>query len=128
MTIDAARLDERIDRWVEAELAADTAALDALAIGEFALVGPVGFVLDRAAWLGRYAGGGLVTTSLSFTDRQPRILGGVAVVIGTHEQGGSYAGRPNDGRYRVTQIWVDAADGPRLAGMQFSPLPPPPAP
>lgn len=126
MSIDPAGLEEQIDRWVEAELAGDTAALHALAVGEFALVGPLGFVLDRAEWLGRYVGGGLVTTSLAFTDRQLRILGRMGLVIGVHEQAGSYAGRPNDGRYRVTQIWVDAVDGPRLAGLQFSPIATPP--
>jgi ketosteroid isomerase-like protein len=127
MSIDAATLQKQIDRWIEAELAGDAAALDALAIDEFALVGPLGFVLDRTAWLDRYTDGGLVTTSLAFTDRQLRILGGVALVIGVHEQTGSYGGRPNDGRYRVTQIWIDPVDGPQLAGLQFSPLPTPPA-
>lgn len=120
MSIDAAVLQRRIDTWVDAELAADIARLDALAINEFALVGPLGFILDRAAWLGRYAEGGLVTSSLSFTDRQVRILGDVALVIGVHEQTGSYAGRPNDGRYRVTQVWIDTEDGPRLVGLHFS--------
>jgi ketosteroid isomerase-like protein len=122
MSIDAATLDDRIDRWREAELAGDRAALDGLAIEEFALVGPLGFVLDRDAWINRYVDGGLITTTLSFTDRQLRILGDLALVIGTHEQTGSYAGRPNDGRYRVTQIWVDTDDGPLLAGLQFSPI------
>lgn len=128
MTIDAATLQQHIDTWVDAELTADTVRLDALAIDEFALVGPLGFVLDRAAWLGRYAKGGLVTDSLSFTDRQVRILGDVALVIGVHEQTGSYAGRPNDGRYRVTQVWVDTEDGPRLAGVHFSQIVEPPRP
>lgn len=127
MSIDAAVFQERIDRWVAAELAGDAAELDALAIDEFALVGPLGFILDRSAWLARYADGGLVTTSLSFTDRQLRLFGNVALVIGTHEQTGSYAGRRNDGRYRVTQIWMVATDGPRLAGLQFSPITTPPS-
>jgi hypothetical protein len=115
-------LEERIDGWVLAELAGDAARLDGLAIDDFTPVGPLGFVLDRVAWLGRYAAGGLVTTSLSFTEWQVRILGEVAVVIGVPDQVGSYAGRPDDGRHRATQVWVDALDSPRLAGMQFSPI------
>lgn len=129
--IDPTQLDERIDTWAAAELAADTAALAALSTDDLVLVGPHGFVLDRAAWLDRYADGALLTTGLRFVDRRVRLLGDsgqVVVVLGTHVQTGSYAGRTNDGRYRVTQTWVEATTGPQLAGLQFSPIAQPPAP
>ena len=51
-------------RWVEAEQNADLATLDAITTDDFILVGPLGFVLDKQQWLGRYRTGGLVTTSL----------------------------------------------------------------
>jgi len=51
-------------RWTEAEQRADTVALDQLAADRFRLVGPFGFVLDKAQWLARYVTGGLTTSSL----------------------------------------------------------------
>ena len=124
--MDTDTLDQRIDTWVDAEIAGDTDALDALATDDLVLVGPFGFVLDRPAWLDRYRDGGLLTTGLTFTDRQVRDLGEVAIVIGVHEQKASYAGRPNDGRFRVTQIWTASDGPPMLAGLHVSQITAPP--
>ena len=38
-------------RWAEAEQRGDVAALEAMAVGNFTLVGPLGFVLDKGQWL-----------------------------------------------------------------------------
>jgi hypothetical protein len=46
-------LDELQRGWAEAEIAADTEALDAIAIEDFMLVGPAGFVLSKQQWLER---------------------------------------------------------------------------
>ena len=37
-------------RWAEAEQHGDTATLDELSVTDFRLVGPFGFVLDKAQW------------------------------------------------------------------------------
>jgi hypothetical protein len=55
-------------RWASAEQSADTAALDELTAPDFRLVGPFGFVLDKAQWLDRYAPGELVTSSLTWDE------------------------------------------------------------
>jgi hypothetical protein len=47
-------------RCAEAEQRGDIAALDAMTVGNFTLVGPLGFVLDKVQWLDRYG-----TASLS---------------------------------------------------------------
>ena len=46
MSNDVAELEEFGKRWVDAELAGDTSAMDSLAHRDFLLVGPLGFILD----------------------------------------------------------------------------------
>lgn len=109
-------------RWVTAELAGDAALLDRLGTGDFALVGPAGFVLDRAQWLGRFGPDGLRMERLDWTPDSVREYGDAAVVVGTQEQAASYAGNRSDGRFRVTHTAVRQDGEWRLATIQFSPL------
>lgn len=114
-------------RWAEAEVAGDVAGLDALAADDFALVGPLGFVLDRDQWLDRYRSGAFATSALSWDDVTVRDYGDAAVAVGTVTQEAAYQGQPNDGRFRVTQVAVRGGDGWRLAGLHYSPIAAPPA-
>jgi hypothetical protein len=109
-------------RWIAAEQSADVAALDALSTEDFTLVGPLGFVLDKNAWLGRYRSGALVTTSASWEEVAVRDYGSAAVAIGRQTQQAAYQGNPADGTFRVTQIAVRDGDVWKLAGLQFSPI------
>jgi ketosteroid isomerase-like protein len=122
MTDEVAELEDFGKRWVEAELARDVIVLDALTHKDFILVGPLGFVLDKAQWLDRYANEDLVTSSLSWRDTQARVFGDCAVVIGTHDQQASYRGQPNNGQFRATHILVREDGAWRLAGMHLSPM------
>jgi ketosteroid isomerase-like protein len=121
-------------RWVEAELRADTAALDAMAVPDFTLVGPLGFVLTKEQWLDRYRSGAFHTSALTWDDVVVRDYGGTAVAIGRQTQEAAYQGRASDGRFRVTQIVVRAGDDApganpwRLAGLHLSPIATPPGP
>jgi Domain of unknown function (DUF4440) len=103
MNDEVAELEDFGKRWVEAELGRDVIVLDALTHKDFILVGPLGFALDKAQWLDRYANEDLVTSSLSWRDTQARVFGDCAVVIGTHDQQASYRGQPNNGQFRATQ-------------------------
>lgn len=109
-------------RWAEAEQRADTVALDELAADSFRLVGPLGFVLDKAQWLARYVTGGLATSSLVWDDVEVRDFGDTAIAIGRHTQRATFQGRPTDGQFRGTQVFVRGAAGWRLASVQLSPL------
>jgi hypothetical protein len=121
-------------RWVEAELRADTAVLDAMAVPDFTLVGPLGFVLTKEQWLDRYRSGAFHTSALSWDDVVVRDYGDTAVAIGCQTQQAAYQGRASDGRFRVTQVVVRAGgDGPganpwRLVGLHLSPIAAPPVP
>lgn len=95
-------------RWTDAELRGDTSALDTLLTDGFVGVGPLGFQLDKRAWLQRHSAGGIVTESLTWQDVQVRGYGDTAVAIGVQDSRGSYAGKPTSGRFRVTQVLVRA--------------------
>ena len=119
-----ADLDRTMTR---AEIAGDTATLDALATDDFMLVGPVGFVLDKQQWLDRYRGGSLRTRALAFEDAVTRVHGDCAIRIGRHIQEAEFQGRPVNGEFRATHIARRDDDGRwRLAGVHLSPIGGPP--
>jgi ketosteroid isomerase-like protein len=107
--------------WAEAEQNADTAALDQLAAADFRLVGPFGFILDRDQWLRRYSSGMLDTRSLNWDQVEVRDFGDMAIAIGRHIQQASYAGRPADGQFRITHVFIRGSDAQwRIANIQLS--------
>jgi ketosteroid isomerase-like protein len=109
-------------RWVKAEQDGDVAALDAITVGTFTLVGPLGFVLDKDQWLDRYRTGQLVTSSLVWDDVHVREYGDAAVAIGRHTQQATYRGQPSDGQFRATHVIVKVNERWQFAGMQLSPI------
>jgi ketosteroid isomerase-like protein len=115
-------------RWAGAEQSADTAALDELTAPGFRLVGPFGFVLHKAQWLDRYAPGELVTSSLTWDEVQVRDFGETAIAIGRQTQQATYQGRPADGQFRVTHVFVRDEGRWQLASMHLSLVAPPGCP
>ncbi|MDT5032996.1 MAG: hypothetical protein QOC94_3167 [Actinoplanes sp.] len=115
-------------RWAQAEQGGDTNTLADLTAADFRLVGPFGFVLDKAQWLDRYASGDLTTQSLIWDDVEVRDFGQTAIAIGTHTQQATYQGRDADGQFRVTQIFVRQKDQWLLASLHLSQATPPARP
>jgi ketosteroid isomerase-like protein len=113
-------------RWAEAEERGDVPALGEMADEDLTLVGPLGFVLDKAQWLDRYGSGSLVTKSLSWDDVTVRSYGDTAVAVGVHTQRAAYRGQPSDGRFRATHVLVRSSGGWRLASIHLSPIAGPP--
>lgn len=128
MNNDVTEISELGKRWVAAELAGDTAAMDFLAHRDFLLVGPLGFILDKAQWLERYSSGALVTSALDWRDTTVRVFGDCAIVIGVHDQEAAYRGQPNNGQFRATHILTRGDGGWQFVGMHLSPIAAPRAP
>ena len=126
MDNDLTEISELGNRWVEAELARDTAVMDSLAHRDFLLVGPLGFILDKAQWLERYSSGAFVTTALDWRDTTVRVFGDCAVVIGVHDQEAAYRGQANNGQFRSTHILIRTDGRWQLVGMHLSPISTPP--
>jgi ketosteroid isomerase-like protein len=118
-----------VEHWAAAEQDNDAEALDRLLAGDFVGVGPLGFVLDRDQWLGRF-GNGLENQAFAVEDAQVRDYGAAAVVVGVLAQETSFQGRDNSGRFRLTLVAVRPTDRWLLAGahigmLQQSAGPPP---
>jgi ketosteroid isomerase-like protein len=113
-------------RWAEAEQRGDVTALDELSADGFTMVGPAGFVLDRAQWLHRYRTGELITTALVWDELTVRDYGDTAVVIGKHTQQATFKDNPADGSFRATHIVVRRGDSWLLAGIHMSAIGGPP--
>ena len=92
-----------VERYAAAEAAHDAATLAELATDDVTLVGPVGFVLDRAAWLRRFEDG-LSYAELSIGDVAVREHGDHAVAVGVQTQSASYRGHTMAGRFRLTLV------------------------
>lgn len=125
ITDDRAAILDLGRRWAAAEVAKDLGTLEAVAHPDLRLVGPFGFVLDRQQWLDRYRPGQLDTIELTWDDVEVRVLGDTAISIGRQRQKVSYQGRPNDGDFRITHIFVRdpaAGDGWLIAGIHLSPI------
>ncbi len=119
-----------VGRWATAERDNDAEALDKLLAGDFVGVGPLGFVLDRDQWLGRF-GNGLENRAFAVEDAQVRHYGVAAVVVGVLAQETSFQGSDNSGRFRITLVAVRPTDRWLLAnahiGMLQKPAGPPPS-
>jgi ketosteroid isomerase-like protein len=113
------------ERWAVAERDADTGALDKLAAADFRLVGPFGFVLDKAQWLARYQSGALRTSSLVWDEVEVRGFGHTAIAIGRHTQQAAYQGQRADGQFRATHVYVREGSGWLLVSQHLSQAAPP---
>jgi hypothetical protein len=118
-------IDEILNRLSAAELAADAAALEDLLTDDFQLVGPLGFVLDKAQWIEQYRAANLDYTHLAIEPLSTRTYGDVTIVIATREQEATYQGTPTPARLRVTAIVAGDGELQRIAGLHFSPIAPP---
>jgi hypothetical protein len=72
-------LNKFIEDWANAELAGGTTFLSATLADDFVGVGPLGFVLTKEQWLGRFAGG-LSYESFALDEVEARLYGDAAVV------------------------------------------------
>jgi ketosteroid isomerase-like protein len=116
-----------VERWATAEQGNDAAALDRLLADDFVGVGPVGFVLGRDQWLGRF-GNGLENRAFAVQDAQVREYGTAAVVVGVLAQETSFQGADNSGRFRLTLVAARPADRWLLANAHIGMLQPPAGP
>ncbi|MYW95459.1 nuclear transport factor 2 family protein [Amycolatopsis rubida] len=124
--MDAADIADLGKRWAAAEVAGDLGTLRAVVADGFRLVGPLGFVLDREQWLGRYQSGALATQRLDWREVEVRVHGDTAIAIGVHDQEATHQGNRVDGTFRATHVLVRDEDGWRIAGMHLSPMGAPP--
>ena len=117
MISDIHRLRRAFD---EAELHADTDALNALLADDFRSIGEQGHVLDKTQWIGKFAE--FSYRSLASSDVEVSFYGHAAVVRCVQRTRSTWRGHEMALTVRVGQTWVELPTGWRLAALQFSPF------
>lgn len=120
---DAGEHDVRqlLDEWAAAEVAGDTEVLHRVLADDFHGIGPVGFVLDKAMWLGRFAAG-LRNDALSFDEAQVHLHGGSAIVVAVQDQQTHFGDMDTSGRFRVSIAVVREGTAWKVASCHIGPL------
>ncbi len=106
--------------FAEAESHADTATLQTLLSEDFRSIGDQGYMLDKAQWLGKFAD--FSYTGLQSSDVEVSCYDHAAIVRYVQHSTSIWRGQEMALTARVSQTWVEQADGWRLAGIQFSTL------
>jgi ketosteroid isomerase-like protein len=112
-------IDQLLTTWANAERAGDAHALGDLLTDDFVGIGPVGFVLDKPAWLTRFDQG-LRYERLELEDVSIRRHGDALLVVAHQRAVGSHAGTPTPPDTRVSFTVVPDDGGLRVAGVQYS--------
>jgi ketosteroid isomerase-like protein len=116
MTTDVHQL---LDSWADAERSGDAATLGGLLTADFVGIGPVGFVLDKPAWITRFDQG-LRYEQLELDEVSLRRHGDATLVVARQRAVGSYSGSPTPPDTRVSFTVVATVEGLRVAGVQYS--------
>lgn len=115
------QLEKFVREWAEAEQREDAAFLQESLTDDFVGIGPLGFMLSKEQWLGRYAGG-LSYESFAIEDVEARFYGEVAVATGRQKQAGEFQGNDVTGEFRATLIFAEREGRWLLAGLHLSPI------
>jgi ketosteroid isomerase-like protein len=119
---DAAAINDLLDKWSDAELAADTAALGTYLDADYVGIGPFGFTLTQEEWLQRHTSGDLKYSEFKLVDRAIRQYGDAAIVVGVQDATATYQGKPVpvQGTLRFSATVVRSGDAWAVAGFQLS--------
>lgn len=104
-------IDQLEEKWRQAELQGDLAALDGLLSDDFMAILPNGILQTKEQALAALRSGTTHITTLELSDRKVRFYGTTAVVTSRAEVVGITSGREMNGSYRYTRVYVRDAKG-----------------
>jgi ketosteroid isomerase-like protein len=114
-------LEEFVREWAAAEQREDAAFLEGALTDDFVGIGPLGFMLTKEQWLGRYVGG-LTYESFAIDEMAVRLYGEAAVATCRQSQAGEFQGNDVGGTFRATLIFARGEGRWLLAGLHLSPI------
>lgn len=115
------QVEEFVREWAAAEQRGDAAFLEGALTDDFVGVGPLGFMLNKQQWLGRFAGG-LSYESFALEEVEARFYGETAVVTGRQRQAGGFQGNDVGGKFRASLVLVEEEGRWLLACWHASPI------
>ena len=107
---------------IQAQIGADTAALDRIYADDFIGIGPSGTVRTKAQVIADFTSGDLKFQSITTDDVQVRVYQDTAVETGRSTMIGQDKGKvvPRDNRF--TRVWIKQQARWRLVSNHYSPL------
>ena len=107
---------------IQAQIGADTAALDRIYADDFTGIGPSGTVRTKAQVIADFTSGDLKYQSITIDDVQVRVYQDTAVETGRSTMIGQDKGKvvPRDNRF--TRVWIKQQGRWRLVSNHYSPL------
>ncbi len=115
-------LERLAEDWASSERRGDTAFMQRTPTGDFAGIGPRGFMLAKDEWLERFTSGRLKYEYLEWDEVKVRVYGDAAVVTGRVRQEVSYQGQGMESDLRAMLVFVKQEGQWRLASVQMSPI------
>jgi ketosteroid isomerase-like protein len=106
--------------WNTLRLKPDVEALDRLLLDDWLLTHSDGRVQDKRAYLDELRTRSRANQAIANEDVTVRVYGDTGVVTGTSVQSGTSNGRPFEGRFRFTRVWVRENGAWRMAGSHSS--------
>ena len=113
-------VQEFLSRWTRTELNGETGAMNDLLVDDFIGVGPLGFMLSKSDWLGRFGPQGLHYDGFHLEDMQARVYGDTAIVTARQVVRGTHAGNPIPSETRASLVLVRQSGSWRLATVHMS--------
>ena len=124
-------MEENLEKLAQdltnAERKGDVAFLAHTLADDFVGIGPRGFILTKDEWLARHKSGDLRYESFELDEVKIRVYGDAAVLTGRETTKVKYRGQDQQGQFRTTEVFVKQDGRWRLAGLQLSPIAPPPS-
>jgi len=120
-------LEKLAQALANAERKGDVAFLAHTLADDFVGIGPRGFILTKDEWLARHKSGDLRYESFELDEVKIRVYGDAAVLTGRETTKVKYRGQDQQGQFRTTEVFVTQDGRWRLAGLQLSPIAPPPS-
>jgi len=113
-------IDGFLAAWCDAERDADLKVLNSLLTEDLVGVGPLGFTLDKSAWLAGHRGGDLTYDTFELDERQIRVHGDTVVATLRQLARGAYQDQPTPDPIRATLTLIKESGGWRPAGIHMS--------
>lgn len=118
-------LTAQADRWDQAIVAKDRAAIEANMAADFRQIGGAGNVETKASFVDGLMNAELRIDPCSVEEFEVHVLGDVALLRGRTRMTGSYGGKPFSSHYRYIDVYVERGGAWNVVSVQITKLPPP---
>jgi len=116
-------IDQLEEKWRDAILKGDTAAMDALLADDYMAITATGTLQTKAQTLDNLRSGRTHFTQLEVSDRKVRVYGTTALVTSYAEVQGTSSEGPIQGSLRYTRVYVKDATGVwKIVSFEASPV------